>query len=89
MKLGEKSIKKQICFHGNENTDSQIKESRHESTGLWLGKGIASFIIPGLGQFIDERKKIGFIHLGIDISLFALEAIFSKKLISDITIKEK
>lgn len=88
-KNSNKLIKKRISFRSQENTDLQVDKPMQESTGVKLGKGIASLLLPGLGQFIDGRNKIGFIYSGIAVGLFISQIIVTKKYTNAIITKQK
>ena len=67
-------------FKGVEQIQTQLAQPPKPSGWEKAVKGFASFVIPGVGQFIDKRNKAGWLHLGLFIGLFVLNSIVAKKM---------
>jgi hypothetical protein len=42
-----------------------------QENDAWI-PGIASFVIPGLGQVLNDQLNRGIIHFGVDVAIWAL-----------------
>ena len=65
-----------VSFKGNENTTVQRQKGG-------AGKAVASFFIPGLGEFLDSRNKEGAIFLGSRLGTGILAGALRIKLVKN------
>lgn len=69
-------------FKGVEQAQIQTQLAQPPKPSGWekAVKGFASFVIPGVGQFLDKRNKTGWLHLGLLLGLAIISGIVGKKI---------